>query len=46
MYSLDAKSGQLKWKFTTPSPITGTAVANEDMIYFGSTDHIVYALLA
>jgi outer membrane protein assembly factor BamB len=46
MYCLDAQSGQLRWKFSTEAPITGTAVANNDMIFFGSSDRMVYALLA
>jgi outer membrane protein assembly factor BamB len=46
MYCLDAKSGQIRWQFASGGPITGTVVVNDDVIFFGSLDKKVYALLA
>jgi outer membrane protein assembly factor BamB len=46
LYCLDQKTGQLRWKFSTEGPITGTPAAYEDIVYVGSTDKKVYALLA
>jgi outer membrane protein assembly factor BamB len=33
-------------KFETPAPITGSAAIFDDIVYVGSTDHHIYALLA
>ena len=46
LYCLDSRSGQLRWKYETKGPITSAAVVFDDIIYVGSTDHFVYALLA
>ena len=37
---------RLRWKYQTKGPITGTPTAQQDLIYIGSTDHRLYALLA
>ncbi|HNH27469.1 MAG TPA: PQQ-binding-like beta-propeller repeat protein, partial [Anaerolineales bacterium] len=37
---------RLRWKFETGGPITGSPVVLDDIVYFGSTDHHVYALFA
>ena len=39
-------SGRLRWKFETKAAITGSPVVFDDIVYFGSTDHHVYALFA
>jgi outer membrane protein assembly factor BamB len=36
----------LRWKFGTEGAITGTPLVYDDIVYVGSTDHQVYALLA
>jgi outer membrane protein assembly factor BamB len=46
LYCLEYQTGQLRWKFSTGGPITGTPVAHDNVIYFGSTDHHLYALPA
>jgi outer membrane protein assembly factor BamB len=46
MYCLDMRSGRKRWNFTTGGPITGTPALADNRIFFGSTDHRVYALLA
>lgn len=44
IYSLDAKTGSLKWKFKTNEPVHGTPVIDEDKIYIGGWDAVLYAL--
>ncbi|MFN8401649.1 MAG: PQQ-binding-like beta-propeller repeat protein [Anaerolineales bacterium] len=46
MYCLEYRTGRLRWKFETGGPITGSPVVLDDIVYFGSTDHHVYALFA
>lgn len=44
IYSLDAKTGGLKWKFKTSEPVHGTPVIDKDKIYVGGWDAVLYAL--
>jgi outer membrane protein assembly factor BamB len=44
LYSLDTRTGKLRWRFETKGPITGTPATNKDLIYFGSADNNFYAL--
>jgi len=44
VYSVDAKTGALKWKFKTNGPIHGTPVIDQDKIYIGGWDATLYAL--
>jgi outer membrane protein assembly factor BamB len=46
LYCLEARTGRLRWKFETKGPITGTPLVFDDIVYIGSADHFVYALLA
>jgi len=46
MYCLEYRTGRLRWKFEARSAITGSPVVFDDIVYFGSTDHYVYALFA
>lgn len=44
IYSVDAKSGNLQWKFKTNGPVNGTPVIDQNKIYIGGWDAILYAL--
>lgn len=44
VYSLDAKTGNLKWKFKTNGPVHGTPVIDKNKIYIGGWDATLYAL--
>ncbi|MGE6356340.1 PQQ-binding-like beta-propeller repeat protein [Flavobacterium sp. NPDC079362] len=44
IYSLDAKTGILKWKFKTNGPVHGSPVIDKDKIYIGGWDATLYAL--
>ncbi|MBF4487889.1 PQQ-binding-like beta-propeller repeat protein [Flavobacterium sp. CSZ] len=44
VYSADAKTGTLKWKFKTNGPIHGTPVIDKGKIYIGGWDATLYAL--
>jgi len=46
LYCLEYRSGRQRWKFKTEGAITGTPVIFDDIVYVGSADHQVYALLA
>jgi outer membrane protein assembly factor BamB len=46
LYCLEVRSGRLRWKYATKGPITGTPLVYDDIVYIGSTDHQIYALLA
>jgi outer membrane protein assembly factor BamB len=46
LYCLEYRTGRLRWKFGTEGAITGTPLVYDDVVYIGSTDHQVYALLA
>jgi outer membrane protein assembly factor BamB len=39
------RTGRLRWKFRTGGPITGTPAIEDNVLYFGSNDHRIYALL-
>ncbi|NJD59654.1 MAG: pyrrolo-quinoline quinone, partial [Anaerolineae bacterium] len=44
MYCLEFRSGRLRWKYQTKGPVTGNAVIANDVLYFGSNDHKIYAI--
>lgn len=44
VYSLDAKTGSLKWKFKTNGPVHGTPVIDKNKVYIGGWDAVLYAL--
>ncbi|MEE9514113.1 MAG: PQQ-binding-like beta-propeller repeat protein, partial [Anaerolineales bacterium] len=46
VYCLDHKTGRLRWRFHSDGPITGTPFISDNVIYIGSTDHKMYALMA
>jgi outer membrane protein assembly factor BamB len=46
MYCLEYRTGRLRWKFNTGGPITGAPIVYNDILYFGSADHSLYALSA
>ena len=46
IYSVDAKTGDLKWKFKTNGPVHGTPVIDKNKIYVGGWDATLYALEA
>jgi outer membrane protein assembly factor BamB len=46
LYCLEYRTGRLRWKFEAKAAITGSPVVFDDIVYFGSTDHHVYALFA
>jgi outer membrane protein assembly factor BamB len=46
IYSVDARTGALRWRFRTSGPVTSSPVVADGVIYIGSTDHRVYALAA
>jgi outer membrane protein assembly factor BamB/tRNA A-37 threonylcarbamoyl transferase component Bud32 len=45
LYSLNARSGELRWKFDTGSSVVSSPAIWENMVYIGSRNHRVYALL-
>jgi outer membrane protein assembly factor BamB len=45
-YAVDAKTGNLKWKFKTDGPVHGTPVIDKNKIYIGGWDAVLYALNA
>ena len=46
IYSVDAKTGELKWKFKTNGPVHGTPVIDKNKIYVGGWDATLHALEA
>ncbi|MBE0691111.1 MAG: PQQ-binding-like beta-propeller repeat protein, partial [Anaerolineae bacterium] len=44
LYCLDAETGKERWQFVTGGAITSTPLINEGAIFFGSFDHVLYAL--
>ena len=46
LYSIDAQSGSLRWRYKTDGAITGAPRVADGIVYFGSSDHYVYALPA
>jgi outer membrane protein assembly factor BamB len=45
LYSLDAKSGDIRWKFDTGGTVVSSPTIAEKMIFIGSRNHKIYALL-
>jgi outer membrane protein assembly factor BamB len=45
MYCLEFRTGRLRWKFQTEGPITGTPIIANNILYFGSNDHKLYAIV-
>jgi outer membrane protein assembly factor BamB len=45
LYSLDARTGELRWKFYTGASIVGSPTIYEDKVYIGSRNSKLYALL-
>ncbi|MFH7000323.1 PQQ-binding-like beta-propeller repeat protein [Flavobacterium sp. FlaQc-57] len=46
IYSVDAQTGDLKWKFKTNGPVHGTPAVDKNKIYVGGWDATLYALNA
>lgn len=46
VYTVDAKTGKLKWKFKTNGPVHGTPVIDQNKVYIGGWDATLYALNA
>lgn len=44
LYSLDASTGDFRWKFPTHGGIVGKPIAVEDYLLFGSEDQSIYAI--
>lgn len=44
LYAVDAKTGELAWKFLTGGIVAGSAYVHGDTVYFGSYDKYIYAL--
>lgn len=44
IYSVNAKTGNLEWKFKTNGPVHGTPVIDKEKIYIGGWDASLYAL--
>lgn len=44
LYAVDAKTGQLRWRFGTDAAVTSTPLIDSGVVYFGSNDGSVYAL--
>ncbi len=46
LYALDATSGYVLWRFRTTGPIIGSAIVEDDWVFFGSADRNFYAVNA
>jgi outer membrane protein assembly factor BamB len=46
VYSVDARTGALRWRFRTGGLVISSPAVGGGTIYVGSTDHRVYALAA
>ncbi|MCK4316037.1 MAG: PQQ-binding-like beta-propeller repeat protein, partial [Anaerolineae bacterium] len=46
IYSLDAQTSALRWRFQTDGPVTSSPTVVDGVVYIGSTDRHVYALSA
>jgi len=44
IYSLDAKTGALRWRFQTDGPVISSPTIEEGLVYVGSADRYLYAL--
>jgi outer membrane protein assembly factor BamB len=46
VYSIDIKTGGLRWRMRTNGPVISSPIVDEDVIYIGSNDRLLYALPA
>ncbi len=46
VYSLDTKSGALRWRVRTNGPVISSPIIEDDVVFVGSNDRMVYALPA
>jgi outer membrane protein assembly factor BamB len=44
LYSLDVRTGEMRWKFDTGASVVSSPAVYGDMVYIGSKDHKLYAL--
>jgi outer membrane protein assembly factor BamB len=44
LYSLDVRTGELRWKFHTGASVVSSPVVWENLVFVGSRDHKLYAL--
>jgi outer membrane protein assembly factor BamB/predicted Ser/Thr protein kinase len=44
LYSLDARTGALRWRFNTGAPVACSPAVYGNMVYIGSRNHKIYAL--
>jgi outer membrane protein assembly factor BamB len=44
VYSIDVKAGTLRWRMHTNGPVISSPIIEEDVVYIGSNDRLVYAL--
>ena len=44
LYAIDAKTGEMRWRFKTDAPVTSSPLLVENTLYFGSNDGNVYAI--
>jgi outer membrane protein assembly factor BamB len=45
LHCLEYRSGRLRWVFQAGGAITGTLATSNDTVFFGSADHLLYALV-
>ena len=46
VYSLDAKTGLMRWNYQTEAPVPSSPCVQDGVVYIGSMDHHLYALKA
>jgi len=44
LYSVDAETGQEKWKFKTGNCVSSSPAVSGGVVYFGSDDGYLYAI--
>ncbi|MDF1562401.1 MAG: PQQ-binding-like beta-propeller repeat protein [Deltaproteobacteria bacterium] len=44
LYALDAKSGEMKWRYKTGGAVTSSPWVEGDVVYFGSNDNLLHAI--
>ena len=44
LYAIDAKTGEMRWRFKTDAPVTSSPLLVDNVLYFGSNDGNVYAI--
>jgi hypothetical protein len=44
LYALDAVNGNLLWRYTTDDKVVSSPAVANGVVYFGSYDHLVYAV--